>query len=73
MKKPIFLNGSLRIFFEDDEVCIYGTRRGFDRLIELIRGLTTNKKKGHLHLDDYELLTKDSARCAVALFPETED
>jgi hypothetical protein len=66
--KPTFTEGSVELRYEDNEVCIYGTEDGLKKLAELIYALIEKPKQGHIHLEDYELLTKESLIGAVAIF-----
>jgi hypothetical protein len=68
---PDFGSHDLEIRCTDGSVEIYGTRRGLSCLAELCLRLT-NSRSGdtdHIHLEDYELLTKSSPPVAVAVFP----
>jgi ABC-type histidine transport system ATPase subunit len=66
--KPDFSKKSVELRFENNEVCVYGTKEGLQRLLRLINDLIDNPKKGHIHLEDYELLTEKSLIGAVAVF-----
>lgn len=69
-KEPDFSNGELNISVQDGEVRIYGTNEGIKRLMSLCKDLIDNPKQGHVHLEDYELLAKESLKGVIALFPE---
>lgn len=71
-KEPNFRNGILELRFENNEICIYGTRLGLQRLSEFCQKLINKPQIGHVHLEDYEILTPDSLIGAVAIF-EAED
>jgi hypothetical protein len=66
--KPDFTENSLELRYENNEVCIYGTKDGLKRLSEMILQLIDKPKQGHIHLEDYDLLTKKSLIGAVAIF-----
>lgn len=68
--KPDFSKNSLELRFENNEVCIYGTKDGLKRLTDLIHKLIEKPPQGHIHLEDYELLTEESLIGAVAIFDE---
>lgn len=68
--KPDFTKNSLELRCENSEVCIYGTKDGLKRLAEMILQLIDKPKQGHIHLEDYDLLTKKSLNGAVAIFNE---
>ena len=69
-RKPDFADGCIELRCENKEVSIYGTTLGLKRLADLILKLVDNPKQGHIHLEDYELLTKDSLIGAIAVFDE---
>jgi len=66
--KPSFSKKSLELRCENNEVCIYGTNEGLKKLSDLIMGLINKPKQGHIHLEDYELLTDKSLIGAIAIF-----
>ena len=66
--KPDFTERSLELRFENNEVCIYGTKDGLKKLSEMVLNLVDKPQQGHIHLEDYELLTKDSLVGAIAIF-----
>jgi len=66
--KPNFTEGSVELRCKDNEVCIYGTEDGLKKIAELIYTLIEKPKQGHIHLEDYELLTKESLIGAIAIF-----
>jgi len=72
-QRPIFDSGCLELFYDSNEICIYGTRKGLSRLAQIIAQLAERDiKKGseHIHLEDYELLTSDSLRAVIAVFDD---
>ena len=69
-RHPEFRDRSLELRCEKDEVCVYATEDGLRRLIELCTHLLNDPKAGHVHLEDYEILTADSLRGSIALFPQ---
>lgn len=67
-KKPIFKNKHIEMRFEDGEVCIYATKSGLEKLSVFCKMLVTNPQKGHLHLEDYDVLTENSLKGTIAIF-----
>lgn len=65
---PNFENKHLELRFEDGEVCIYATTEGLEKIIEFCNILLENPSKGHIHLEDYEILTDRSEKGVIALF-----
>ena len=72
-KEPVFKNRSLELRFENDEVCIYATKEGLEEMIFLCQQLVAKPSQGHIHLEDYEVLTADSKTCKTdnILFGDT--
>lgn len=66
--KPIFKDKNLEFRYENNEICIYGTKEGFKRLSDLIIDLMNNPRQGHIHLEDYGILTEESLIGAIAIF-----
>ena len=66
--RPVFDTGVVELRCENDEVCIYGTPEGLTKLGGLIMRLVDNPREGHVHLEDYEILTDRSLIGAVAIF-----
>lgn len=67
-KKPDFSEGKIELRYENEEMCIYGTREGLQDIIKLCQGLLDKGKSDHIHLEDYVLLTSNSIAGAIALF-----
>jgi len=67
-REPIFGKRCIELRFEDEEVCIYATTTGLEKLIAFCKMLLDNPQTGHIHLEDYEVLTKDSLIGAIAVF-----
>lgn len=67
-KKPVFRSGDIELRFENEEVCIYATARGLSRLIEFCQMLLEDPKRGHIHMEDYEILTDTSLKGTIAIF-----
>ena len=67
-REPGFETGHIELRFEDEEICIYATRTGLEKLVTFCRSLLDYRKDGHIHLEDYEVLTKDSLRGTMAVF-----
>ena len=69
--QPSFDEGSVELRIVDDEVCIYATPAGLKHFAELcltLLGDHPQSKTSHIHLEDYEILTRDSKRGVVAVF-----
>ena len=66
--KPDFSEKCLELRCENNEVSIYGTNGGLKRLSDLILELLEKPRQGHIHLEDYELLTDKSLIGAIAIF-----
>ena len=65
---PSFDNGEIELRFENDEICIYGTSKGLKKLSDFCLELINNPKSGHIHLEDYEVLTNNSLIGVLAIF-----
>lgn len=66
--KPDFSNGKIKLGVGDGEVYIYATEVGLKRLIELCNSLLAKSKETHVHLEDFDVLTRDSLKGVIALF-----
>ena len=69
--KPDFRKRELELRFADGVVCIYGTAAGLTKLSKLCLRLVENPNQGHIHLEDYHVLTDKSAEGAIAIFEAT--
>ena len=71
-RDPDFDRGQLELRFENDIVCIYGTKEGLKRLVTIIQGLIDRPAQGHIHLEKeiYDFLTSESEKGAIAIFPK---
>jgi len=69
-RKPNFGKQHIELRFENDEICIYATRVGLERIVAFCNYLLDHPRRGagHVHLEDYEILTKDSLRGTIAVF-----
>ena len=69
-RKPVFEGRHIELRFENDEVCIYATRVGLERIVAFCNYLLDHPRRGagHVHLEDYELLTKASLKGTIVLF-----
>jgi hypothetical protein len=72
IKQPDFTKGILELRCEDEKVCIYATAAGLKKLIEFCEALLA-RGHGHTHLEDYEVLTENSLRGALAIFPSGKE
>lgn len=66
--RPVFKDKCLELRYESGQVFVYGTSRGLKRLSELVMSLVQKPKQGHIHLEDYDLLTEGSLIGAIAIF-----
>lgn len=66
--KPDFSKKDVELRFENNVVCIYGTRKGLEKLAKSCRELIDHPNQGHIHLEDYGILTDKSERGAIAIF-----
>ena len=66
--KPDFSKGYLELRYENNIVCIYGNKEGFKKLIGLCQELIDYPKQSHIHLENYQMLTKESEKGALAIF-----
>jgi hypothetical protein len=66
---PSFGTGELELRYGDGEVAIYGTPQGLEKLAEYCQKLARSPKADHVHLEDYQFLTKASLPGALAVFP----
>ena len=74
--KPNFDTGSLECRVTDDEVAIYGTVDGFATLARFcteLANMPDDSIPDHIHLEDYEILDRDSVRVVLAVFPKTKN
>jgi hypothetical protein len=53
---------------ENNVIEIYGTADGLKKIAELINHLIGNPRVGHVHLEDYEILSKNSLKGVIAVF-----
>ena len=67
-KKPDFKDRGIELRLDNGEVCIYATKAGLEKLVSYCRELIEKPSKGHIHLEDYEVLTRDSLRGTIAVF-----
>jgi hypothetical protein len=69
---PDFSTGAVELRLKkesgNNEVCVYATKDGIKRLISLLEDLLRAGKDDHIHLEDYELLTKESLKGVFAVF-----
>jgi hypothetical protein len=65
---PNFGERELELRCENGEVCIYATKTGLESLMYFCEKLLKNPGAGHIHLEDYEILTQDSLKGTLAIF-----
>lgn len=70
---PDFSTGELELRFEDKVICIYGTKEGLKKLANIVLELIENPGQGHVHLERemYGVLTEESNKVAIAIFPKS--
>jgi len=67
-KAPDFQENDLELRVEDGEVCIYATKSGLQALSDFCVKLINKPDIGHIHLEDYEILTPSSLQGVIAIF-----
>ena len=73
-QKPNFTSGQVELRYDKDKtICIYGTKAGLEKLSDFCLQLSNNPETGHIHLEDYQLLTKNSLIGAIAIFDKQSD
>lgn len=65
---PDFRSGEVELRVESGEVCIYASKEGLEKLVELCQVLLNARKEGHIHLQDHNILTEQSVPGVLALF-----
>jgi hypothetical protein len=70
---PDFSKGELELRFEDNVICIYGTKEGLKKLANIVLELIENPGQSHVHLENemYGVLTEESNKGAIAIFPKS--
>lgn len=72
-EKSDFSTQSIELRYVEGEVCVYATEHGLCSIIAVCKKLIENHKIGHVHLEDYDLLTPNSLKGVIAVFtPETK-
>jgi hypothetical protein len=67
--KPNFGEKHLELKLVDGEVCLYATEQGLKQIISFCETLIDKPNKGHIHLEDYKILSDESLRGVIAVFP----
>lgn len=67
-RHPDFSNRNMELRFDGDEISIYATPEGLKKLIGFCNILLEDPQQGHIHMEDYGLLTNDSLRGTIAIF-----
>jgi hypothetical protein len=67
-RRPSFGDRQIELRLEEGEICIYATDAGLRRLIAFCKLLLDDPQQGHIHLEDYEVLTQESLNGALAVF-----
>ena len=71
-RKPDFKDKTLELRFENNEVCIYGTKEGLQKFSDLIIKLIAKPNQGHIHLEDCNLLTENSLVGVLGIFERNQ-
>jgi len=50
-----------------DDVCIYATPIGLMKIIKFCETLLANPKIGHIHMEDYNVLTENSRKTVIVM------
>lgn len=66
--EPNFTDGIIEFRIEGDEIAIYATPEGLRWLAQKCLVLVDAAKETHLHLEDYQVLTKVSKSAVLAQF-----
>ena len=69
-RQPNFSKRDLELRFENNVICIYDTNKGLKQIIEFCNQLIEHPDMGHVHLEDYNILTDESKKGAIAIFEE---
>jgi hypothetical protein len=64
---PNFSKGGIEFRVVGNEVCVYATSEGLKKLSSFCEKLIDDKKTGHIHLEDYEVLTEKSLGAVLAI------
>ncbi len=67
-KQPDFRQHDIELRYVDGEICIYATEDGLRKIISICEKLIKNSIIGHIHLEDYDILTKNSLKGVLAVF-----
>ena len=67
-RKPNFSEKDVELRFENEAICIYGTVKGLKKIADFCYELINDPNQGHIHLEDYKILTKESKKGAIAIF-----
>jgi len=65
---PNFSTGDIELRVENDEVCIYVTDEGLKKMVSFFESIKEKNDCAHIHLEDYDVLTKNSMRGVIAKF-----
>jgi anti-sigma regulatory factor (Ser/Thr protein kinase) len=65
-ENPDFSSGDIELRLEGDDICIYATDAGLDRIVALCKSLREGKSNEHLHLEDHFILTEKSLKGVIA-------
>ena len=66
-KEPNFNGKHIEIRRDGDDVEVIATKIGLEKLINFCRDLINNPHQGHIHLEDYDVLTNESLKGALVL------
>ena len=67
-RKPDFSKKDIELRFENNVICIYGTKKGLKKIADFCFELIEHPEESHIHLEHYGSLTKESEIGAIAIF-----
>jgi ABC-type histidine transport system ATPase subunit len=70
--KPNFKDKHIELRIANGEICIYLTKTGIEKLLGYCKSLIDKPQQGHIHLEDYEVLTEKSLKGTIAVFVEED-
>lgn len=68
LMKPDFTKKCIELNYQDEAICIYGNKKGLKKLADLCLELIENPNQGHIHLENYNILTAASKNGVIAIF-----
>jgi hypothetical protein len=71
-KRPNFKERCIETRVDEEEVSIYATAEGLRKLISYCETLLKNPNEGHIHMEDYEVLSDDSWKTTLVIDKQSE-